>query len=60
MVQAFVEIFIATQDLYCPTVGAAEVVPALVMVVVPEVTALTVNVPAPVFKIVIAVPFGNA
>jgi hypothetical protein len=46
--------------LYWATVGEAEVAPALVTVVVPEVTALMVSNPAPVLRIVIAVPLGKA
>jgi hypothetical protein len=41
-------------------VGAAAVAPAERIVVVPEVTALIVQVPAPIFRTVIAVPTGKA
>jgi hypothetical protein len=41
-------------------VGAAGVEPPERTVVVPEVTALIVQVPAPLLRIVIAVPTGNA
>jgi hypothetical protein len=50
----------ATAVLYWATVGEADTAPALVTVVVPGVTALIVNNPAPVLRIVIAVPVGNA
>jgi hypothetical protein len=46
--------------LYWPSVGAALVVPALFTVVVPEVTADIVQVPAPIFSTVITVPVGKA
>jgi hypothetical protein len=49
-----------TAVLYCPRVGEAAVAPAERTVVVPEVTAEIVQVPAPTFKIVKAVPTGNA
>jgi hypothetical protein len=49
-----------TAVLYCASVGDAAVVPADKTVVVPEVTALIVQVPAPIFNTVIAVPIGNA
>jgi hypothetical protein len=41
-------------------VGLALTAPALVTVVVPEVTAEIVQVPAPLLRTVIAVPTGNA
>jgi hypothetical protein len=47
-------------DLYCARVGEAATDPADRTVVVPEVTALIVQVPAPLFKIVITVPTGIA
>jgi hypothetical protein len=46
--------------LYCVKVGEAETAPALTTVVVPEVTALIVQVPAPRLNTVITVPVGNA
>jgi hypothetical protein len=49
-----------TAVLYCAKVGEAAVAPAERTVVVPEVTALIVQVPAPLLRIVIAVPTGNA
>jgi hypothetical protein len=49
-----------TADLYCPRVGAAAVAPADKTVVVPDVTALIVQVPAPIFRTVMAVPIGKA
>jgi hypothetical protein len=55
-----VAVLMQTAVLYCANVGEAAVVPADKTVVVPEVTALIVQVPAPLFKIVIAVPIGNA
>ena len=45
-----VPVLIHAADLYVPTVGEAEVAPALTTVVVPEVTALIVQVPTPKFK----------
>lgn len=49
----------AVAALYCVTDGCALVAPALVTVVVPDVTAFTVQAPAPVFKTVMAVPVGK-
>jgi hypothetical protein len=49
-----------TAVLYCANVGAAGVEPAERIVVVPEVTALIVQVPAPMLSTVKAVPIGNA
>jgi hypothetical protein len=46
--------------LYCARVGDAAVAPALRTVVVPEVTAEIVQVPAPIFMTVITVPTGCA
>ena len=46
--------------LYCETVGEAATAPALRTVVVPDVTALIVQVPAPLFNTVMQVPTGNA
>jgi hypothetical protein len=43
---------------YCARVGAAGVAPDESMVVVPEVTAEIVQVPAPIFSTVITVPIG--
>jgi hypothetical protein len=47
-------------DLYCARVGDAAVAPALRTVVVPDVTAEIVQVPAPIFRTVITVPIGCA
>jgi hypothetical protein len=47
-------------DLYCARVGDAAVAPADKTVVVPEVVALIVQVPAPIFNTVMQVPIGNA
>ena len=55
-----VAVLMQTAVLYCPKVGEAAVVPADKTVVVPEVVALMVHVPAPLFNTVIAVPTGNA
>jgi len=49
-----------TAVLYCASVGEAATAPADRTVVVPGVTAEIVQVPAPMFKTVIAVPIGNA
>jgi hypothetical protein len=49
-----------TAVLYCARVGDAAVAPADNTVVVPGVTALIVQLPAPILSIVIAVPIGNA
>ena len=49
-----------TAVLYCAKVGLAATVPADKTVVVPDVTALMVQVPAPLFKMVMAVPTGKA
>lgn len=49
-----------TAVLYWASVGLALTAPALVTVVVPEVTAEIVTVPAPLFNTVIAVPTGKA
>jgi hypothetical protein len=49
-----------TADLYVAIVGWAEVAPADTTVVVPLVVADIVQVPAPRFNTVIAVPVGNA
>jgi len=49
-----------TALLYCEIVGAAATAPAERIVVVPEVTALIVQVPEPMFRTVIAVPIGKA
>jgi hypothetical protein len=49
-----------TADLYCPRVGAAATAPADRTVVVPDVTALIVQVPAPMLRTVMAVPIGKA
>jgi hypothetical protein len=46
--------------LYCAKVGEAATAPAERTVVVPEVTAEIVTAPAPLLRIVIAVPTGNA
>jgi len=46
-------------DLYCARVGDAAVAPALNTVVVPGVTALIVQTPAPIFNTVITVPTAN-
>jgi hypothetical protein len=47
-------------DLYCARVGDAATAPALRTVVVPDVTAEIVQVPAPMLRTVITVPIGNA
>jgi hypothetical protein len=47
-------------DLYCARVGDAAVAPADKTVVVPDVTAEIVQVPAPIFMTVITVPTGCA
>lgn len=47
-----------TAALYCITVGDADTAPALVTAVVPGVTALMVRSPAPVLRIVTAVPLA--
>jgi hypothetical protein len=47
-------------DLYCANVGAAAVAPAERTVVVPEVTALIVQTPAPLLRTVMTVPTGWA
>jgi hypothetical protein len=47
-------------DLYCVRVGDAGVAPALSTVVVPDVTAEIVQVPAPIFNTVSTVPIGKA
>jgi hypothetical protein len=49
-----------TADLYCARVGDAGTVPAERIVVVPDVTALIVHVPAPMLRTVMAVPTGKA
>ena len=49
-----------TAVLYCPKVGEAATVTADKTVVVPAVTAEIVQVPAPLLRIVMAVPTGNA
>ena len=49
-----------TAVLYCASVGEAAVAPADRTVVVPEVTAEIVTVPAPLLRTVIAVPTGKA
>jgi NaMN:DMB phosphoribosyltransferase len=49
-----------TALLYCPRVGAAAVAPADKTVVVPDVTALIVQVPTPMLRTVMAVPTGKA
>jgi hypothetical protein len=49
-----------TAVLYCAKVGEAATAPAERTVVVPEVTAEIVQVPAPIFKTVRAVPTGKA
>ena len=47
-------------DLYCARVGDAAVAPADKTVVVPDVTAEIVQVPAPLLRTVITVPTGKA
>jgi hypothetical protein len=49
-----------TADLYCARVGLAATAPADKIVVVPDVTALIVQVPAPILRTVMAVPIGKA
>ncbi len=49
-----------TAVLYCAKVGEAATAPAERTVVVPEVTAEIVTSPAPLLRIVMAVPTGNA
>jgi hypothetical protein len=56
--QASVPVLIQAADLYCPIVGAAAVAPDDRIVVVPEVTAEIVQMPAPIFRTVITVPIG--
>jgi hypothetical protein len=58
--QASVESLMQTAVFHCPNVGDALTAPALVTVVVPEVTAEIVTAPAPLLRIVMAVPTGNA
>jgi hypothetical protein len=55
-----VPVLIQLAALYCAKVGEAGTAPALTTVVVPEVTALIVQVPAPRFKTVITVPVAKA
>jgi hypothetical protein len=49
-----------TAVLYCANVGEAATAPAERTVVVPEVVAEIVQEPAPLLRIVMAVPTGNA
>jgi hypothetical protein len=60
MYQVSVKILIIAQDLYCASVGAAATAPAERIVVVPLVTAETVQRPAPIFSKLITVPIGCA
>jgi hypothetical protein len=46
--------------LYCARVGAAGTAPAERIVVVPEVTALIVQIPAPMLMMFSTVPIGKA
>jgi hypothetical protein len=46
--------------LYCARVGAAATAPAERIVVVPEVTALIVQTPAPMLMMLSTVPIGKA
>ena len=55
-----VPVLIQTAVLYWAKVGDADTAPALTTVVVPEVTALIVQVPAPRFNTVITVPIAKA
>jgi hypothetical protein len=56
MYHAFAAVLIQAADLYCPRVGDAATAPALNTVVVPDVTALIVQTPTPIFNTVITVP----
>jgi NaMN:DMB phosphoribosyltransferase len=60
MYQVSVAVFTQTADLYCARVGAAATAPADKTVVVPDVTALIVQVPTPMLRTVMAVPIGKA
>jgi hypothetical protein len=55
-----VAVLMQAADLYCARVGDAAVAPADKTVVVPDVTALIVQVPAPLFNTVMTVPTGKA
>ena len=55
-----VAVLMQAADLYCASVGDAAVAPADKTVVVPEVTAEIVQIPAPMFMTVMTVPTGNA
>jgi hypothetical protein len=46
--------------LYCASVGAAATAPAERIVVVPEVTALIVQMPTPMLMMLSTVPIGKA
>jgi hypothetical protein len=46
--------------LYCARVGAAGTAPAERIVVVPDVTALIVQIPTPMLMTLITVPIGKA
>jgi hypothetical protein len=56
--QVSVAVLIQAADLYCDNVGAAAVAPEDKIVVVPEVTAEIVHIPAPILSTVITVPTG--
>ena len=55
-----VAVLMQTALLYCARVGEAAVAPAERIVVVAGVTALIVQVPAPMLRTVMAVPTGKA
>ena len=58
--QVSVAVLMQAADLYCARVGEAATAPADRTVVVPEVTALIVQSPAPLFNTVMTVPTGIA
>jgi hypothetical protein len=53
-----VAVLMQAADLYVPSVGAAATAPTERTVVVPDVTAEIVQVPAPILRTVITVPTG--
>ena len=60
MYQVSVPVLMQAALLFCPKVGEAATAPADKTVVVPEVTAEIVQVPAPLLRIVITDPTGIA
>jgi hypothetical protein len=60
MYQVSVPVLMQAADRFCPKVGAADTAPAERTVVVPEVTAEIVQVPAPLLRIVMTDPTGIA